>query len=411
MRSKWLFLVLFFPVLCQCQTNSRPAAGSALLEQFLTTGSPEAGEQLVNAAGDTMVLYQWFRQGPDYSTGVPRGDQHRVRIAADGTGFPYALLVPQDYDPATRYPVEFHLHGGVSRAEWQPGETLWRRGYDSLRNPARIIVIPAAWNEAFWWFSNQAENLPGILNEVKQTYNVDENRAYLSGVSDGGTGAYFFAFMQPTEWAAFMPYIGHPGVLRNPAGRETHSLFIENLTGKPLYIVNGEEDPLYPAVAVRPYIEAMEQAGVEHVFKAVFDGGHNTDWMPDEAPAIAAFTQSSRRDPLPENIQWLTLRTDRYNRNHWIRIDELEEEGRPGRLIVEREGNAIDVTAHFLNAFTLLLNPEEIDFSNPVVVRANGEIIFDAQVEPDAGTLLEWAYKDQDRTMLFTAQLNLRVPE
>ena len=74
-----------------------------------------------------------------------------------------------------------------------------------MRDPRRIVVVPAAWDEAFWWFDNQADNVPSILRSIKQTYNVDDNRVYLTGVSDGGTGSYFFAFMQPTEWAAFLP--------------------------------------------------------------------------------------------------------------------------------------------------------------------------------------------------------------
>ena len=98
------------------------------------------------------------------------------------------------------------------------------------------MVVPASWNDAFWWHQNQAESIPAILKALKRFYNVDDNRVTLTGVSDGGTGVYFFVFKQPTHWAAFLPYIGHPGVLRNAQGGGGYRLYFENLLNRPLYL-------------------------------------------------------------------------------------------------------------------------------------------------------------------------------
>ena len=79
-------------------------------------------------------------------------------------------------------------------------------------------------------------------------------------------------------------------------------------------------------------------------------------------------------------------------------------------MIVRRDGNQIRVNAYYVNAFTLLLNPEEIDFSQPVTVIINDDVVHDSIVEQSAETLLKWAARDRDRAMLFTAELMLRVP-
>lgn len=355
-------------------------------------------------------LYSALFRGPRFPAESPTGTVTEERVGADGLRYPYVLLIPEDYDPTRAWPVEIYLHGGVGRPAWEPGEPLWRRGYDQLRHPERIVIVPGAWNEAFWWFPNQAENVPAILRHVKSRYHVDDDRVYLSGVSDGGTGTYFFAFMQPTEWAAFLPFIGHPGVLRNPAGRASYALSFENLVGKPLYIVNGENDPLYPAASMAPYVELLERVQVEHVFRVIPGGGHNTAWLPEETPAIEAFKASHPRDPLPDALQWVTDRTDRFNRNHWIRIDRLAEAGRPGRLIVRRTANRFEVTAYSITDFTLLLSPAEVDFSRPVQVVVNGTSVLDGPVAQSTETLLHWAATDLDRSLLFTAELNLQVP-
>ena len=401
-------------LLSQCQSAVGSDGGQNLVDQFWRADTERAQErsrtQLLEASAGVETLYDWLKTGPSYSDDVPTGQLELSRVATDGTEFPYIVLVPEGYDPARAYPVEFNLHGGVSRPRTEPGEPLWRQGYDGLRDPERIVVVPAAWDEAFWWFDNQADNVPAILKSIKQTYHVDDNQVYLTGVSDGGTGSYFFAFMQPTEWTAFLPYIGNPGVLQNPAGQVSYPLSFDNLAGKALYIVNGENDPLYPARSVQRYIDYMARAGVEHIFKVIPNGGHNTAWLPDERPAIEAFKRAHIRDPLPDRVQWATNRTDRYNRNHWLLIDELDEEGEPGRVIVRRDGNQIGINAYYVSAFTLLLSPEEIDFSQPVTVTINDNVVHDGLVTESADTLLKWAAKDRDRSMLFTAELSLRVP-
>ena len=389
------------------------ADNTALVNQFWSTTdngqNAEIQSQLISSSSDVSTLYQLLKTGPTYRSDVPTGQQESIRIAADGTRFPFIFLVPDDYDPTHRYPVEFMLHGGVSRPEWEPGGGWWRRGFDSLKQPDRIVVVPASWVDAFWWHENQAENLPAILNTLKASYNIDEDRVTLTGVSDGGTGAYFFAFKQPTPWAAFLPYIGHPGVLRNQQSGGGYRLYFENLMSKPLYIVNGENDRLYPASSVAPFIEILAEEGVDHIWKVIPEGGHNTNWLPDEAPMIEQFKQDNPRNALPERVQWVADRTDKFNRNLWIQIDSMSQT--PGLLEVNRNGNEFRVLARGVSEFTLLLNPEEVNFSQAIQVYVNSGNIFDEIVAQDKQTLLHWASKDLDRSMLFTAELKLRTGE
>ena len=58
-------------------------------------------------------------------------------------------------------------------------------------------------------------------------------------------------------------------------------------------------------------------------------------------------------------------------------------------------------------SLTLLLSPSTFDFRQPVRVVANGRTVFEARVQPSVATLLKWAAHDNDRTMLFGAELNV----
>ena len=77
---------------------------------------------------------------------------------------------------------------------------------------------------------------------------------------------------------------------------------------------------------------------------------------------------------------------------------------------VERRGNTFEARTRRVQAFTLLLSPDVVDFGKPVRVTVNGRVVHDAIVTKDVATLLRWAARDLDRTMLYAAELHVAVP-
>jgi hypothetical protein len=59
--------------------------------------------------------------------------------------------------------------------------------------------------------------------------------------------------------------------------------------------------------------------------------------------------------------------------------------------------------------FTLLLSPDKFDFDQPIKVVANGKTVFDGRVEKSLKTLMKWAARDNDRTMLYAAELKIKL--
>lgn len=80
-----------------------------------------------------------------------------------------------------------------------------------------------------------------------------------------------------------------------------------------------------------------------------------------------------------------------------------------GRVQLVRNDNEIGVLTRGVRRYTLLLSPEQFDFSRPVRVTTNGVESFEGMVDPDPEALLRWADVDRDRTMLFGAALDLKV--
>src|SRR5262249_145023 len=81
--------------------------------------------------------------------------------------------------------------------------------------------------------------------------------------------------------------------------------------------------------------------------------------------------------------------------------------GTSGRVDLTRAGNTITAATRGVAAFTLLISPDQFDFGKPIKVVANGRTVFNGKVEKKVATLLKYAAVDNDRTMLFGAEIRV----
>jgi len=80
-----------------------------------------------------------------------------------------------------------------------------------------------------------------------------------------------------------------------------------------------------------------------------------------------------------------------------------------GRVDLVRRGNVVEASTEGVCAFTLLLSPSVFDFRRPIRVVANGRTAFEGMVEPSVATMLKWSARDNDRTMIFAAELSIEL--
>ncbi|MCM3878496.1 MAG: PDZ domain-containing protein [Vicinamibacterales bacterium] len=517
----------FFSLLaCLAVLVAGPAADHAAIDEvfkaFWDAGDPVGAAKRIGDVLKTGVTFDdalaRVRRGRDYSPDAPRGAQRFVQRVTT-LDHPYTVIIPDNYDSTRAYQMRVQLHGGANRLA-PPDFT--RAAIDRLPSAVEEIkVFPAAWQQSIWWQFSQVENLSRILDRIKRRYNVDENRVYLTGTSDGGTGVYFMALRDTTSWASFLPLIGSMTVLANSAVGVDGEMYPGNAANKPFFIVNAGRDHLYPAHLIQPYVEHLVKLGGEVTFRVKPESEHSTDWWPEERGAFEVFVTDHPRDPLPDKLSWETERADRYNRAHWLVIDRLgdvsgqsdladsnllhrgreydfglrinaniergrrvidiapnsnaqrvglrtgdlfvdidgrsvetsrdifavmmrwemgtsvrmtverggrrmalEGEFRPdevdvpplqifprkrpsGRVDLARHGNVVEARTHGVRAFTLLLSPSKFDFNRPVKIVANGRTVFEERVEPKVETLLKWAARDNDRMMVFGAEVHV----
>ena len=497
--------------------SAQPSSVETAFSQFWHAKNPNDAAKIVDAVVASGIKFDdafaRLKNGRSYAADVPKGVVRLSRKTSEEE-FAYTLDVPPAYDPARKYQVRFQLHGGIGR----PDPAVRGNGsIGSLAGVEQIYVLPLSWAEAPWWGGLQLANLPAILDSVKRTYNVDENRVVLSGVSDGGTGTYYIAMRDTTPYASFLPLNGFMMILQNPSLGLTEELFPNNLLNKPFFVVNGGQDPLYPTAIVEPYVKHLERGGVTVSYHPQPNAVHNTAWWPDVKDTYETFVSSHPRDPHPATLTW-AAEAGVATRAHWLVIDTLAPEsrsepalkdlndfeagaepnfgvraagmritsvlagsnaeafglkagdlvlgingrmlpdalpllqflsiyeggekltlsvsregktielagvykpevltrlvplfGRPrpwGRVDLVRKGNTVMATTRGVSAFTLLASPDVFDFSAPITVVANGRQVFSGRVQKSVATLMKWAAIDNDRTMLYGAEIHVKV--
>ncbi len=434
-------LIVFAAVLVLPVLHAQSRIDSSF-QKFWAADSPSAAAK---AAGDVLKTGVSFdealrrlKQGRTYPAqkeGVVMLSHRTGDGIEHGVVYNYAVTIPPGYDPARRYQVRFQLHGGIGgrtdnkpRGNGQIG-TLSGNGSGAGAGAEQFYVIPYAWNDEPWWSDDQVLNLHAIVDDLKRRYNIDENRVVVAGVSDGGTGTYYVAMRDTTPYASFLPLNGFLMVLAN--GEIDDGLnFPNNLRDKPMFVVNGGKDRLYPISTVEPFTRHLMKGGVQIDYHPQPDGEHNTKWWPEMQAPFEKFVAEHPRDPDPDKLTWEAADTG-HGRAHWLVIDtfgrapgeakELPDLnvftdsllfGRPktpGRVDLVRSGNTVQASTQGVTAFTLLLSPDRFDFSQPVIVTANGREVFHARVQPSVETLMKWAARDNDRTMLYAAEIKVKL--
>ena len=131
---------------------------------------------------------------------------------------PYRLFIPEDYDENILYPVMLTLHtsygcGTDNNAQLMEGKvaTIWADPGNQAEHPC-IVVSPQLPCGVSFTSSPYSEFVMNILDTVINTYSIDTNRQYVTGISLGSFGAWGFIGEYPERFAAAIPMSGGQAV-------------------------------------------------------------------------------------------------------------------------------------------------------------------------------------------------------
>jgi poly(3-hydroxybutyrate) depolymerase len=229
------------------------------------------------------------------------GDIKRAYLLESaGEIMPYRMYVPTTYNAQRAFPLIIALHGlGGTESSFFEGyggtfpKLAEEHGY--------LVAAPLGYRvdgSYGWGLGNppadpttrtvqerSEEDVMQVLARVRQQYNVDPNRIYLTGHSMGAIGTWKIAPKYPDLWAAIGMFAGSG----NPAT-------LERIAHIPEYVVHGDADPTVNVRGSRTMVARMRELGITMQYTEV-PGGTHSDVVAPGFPGLFEFFDKYQKAP------------------------------------------------------------------------------------------------------------------
>jgi poly(3-hydroxybutyrate) depolymerase len=408
------------PLTAPAEDQAAGNHSAELVWDYLTTEDSDRARSLLpqieeRFTGDLAALERTIREGRPYGP-QPVGIFLDERIVLRNRPYQFSVYVPESYRPSESYGLVVCLHGaGFSGDAYIE---RWRARLDD-----RYILVCPSYPMGAWYTRRAEELVLAVMREVERRYHVDPDRVFLTGMSNGGIGAWLIGMHHAPLFAGIAPMASGLDDVLYP--------FLENLRSTPAYIIHGSKDNVMPVELSRKLDKELDHLGYAHVYREhdqvhPMAGGH---FFPrEELPALVRWFDTQHRSPTPPALtvvrdashlmpfSWVRIdATDRIASFSEDLVDKHDEDIRArsyARLRAEITApNRIDVQTDHVRQYTLFLNGALVDVTHPVRVTTNGVLSYEGPVSPTIDTLLKQSRLRKDPRQLFPIQLTLPVRE
>lgn len=213
----------------------------------------------------------------------------------------YILFIPGSYDPATPAPLVFSFHGYSSNAALNMNYT----GFTAISDTAGFILVhpdgtldasgTPHWNVGGWTIGSTVDDIgfaDQIITEISNNYNINTDRIYSTGMSNGGYMSFLLACQLSDKIAAIASVTGSMTPQTYSACNPSHPTPVLQIHGTMDGTVPYEGDPTWtysiedvmnywvnynncnttPTLNSIPDINTNDGSTVDHF---IFDGGSN----------------------------------------------------------------------------------------------------------------------------------------
>jgi len=227
----------------------------------------------------------------------------------DGTGQPFMLFIPEDYDPGKPGPLNLSLRGGGGTHVTAAPPVLTHLEVHAMAR------CPRGGYQALSEF-----DLLELLDYVGSHWSIDPDRVHVYGISMGGYGTFRMVARFPDLWASGRAHCG--GGL---------SMLMENALHVPFYAVHSADDDLVPISNSRGATRWL----VEHGGNAIQD---ETDGVGHVIGSFREGIERGRRWSIrqtrvrnPAHVHY-TATDELASGAYWVRVAEWGPEGRPAAI-------------------------------------------------------------------------------
>lgn len=142
--------------------------------------------------------------------------QTEYQTTMTGTGLPYRLLLPANYNASIKYPVVIFLHGmgerGTDNTSQLANNASGAKIFVSTASPNNaatypcIFVCPQITTSQDWKL--ESSRVKQLVDTIKANYSVDDNRVALTGYSLGALGSWPIVRNNPNTFSSLVTIAG-----------------------------------------------------------------------------------------------------------------------------------------------------------------------------------------------------------
>ncbi len=196
-------------------------------------------------------------------------------VTVDGTVYRYRVFLPRGYGRPRAWPVVLFLHGSDERGDDDVAQATSGLGAYLLNHPRRvpaIVVFPQCRSDQEW-VGPMARQALAALEQTVAEFHGDPRRLYLTGISMGGSGAWYMA--RDRRFAAVAPICGEirpaaddplpgnasPRLKALVATPDPYAALAREIAGTPVWAFHGERDDEVPVEQSRRMVAALQALG------------------------------------------------------------------------------------------------------------------------------------------------------
>ncbi|MES2267586.1 MAG: hypothetical protein V4520_12550 [Bacteroidota bacterium] len=443
----------FLLVICLFIINNSLIAQSKLPQLTVASNSAQIIARIQNNKGiDADSVYKLLNNFDSYPNVNKTGTNYSYFFDYAGFGkVPLQVYIPANYNNKYKSPCIVMLHGAVSQSKFSDIDSTAATDedilFDILKKQDYIIIRPLGDGEKkFDWVVNrfsswqsQAPNLtyPALnrgLISLKKILNIDDNRVFALGHSDGADGALGLAVYTPDAFAGVVAY---NAMMLNLS---TKDFFIKNIVNRPLYIVHSDLDDLRSMQQVKDIVSTLKTIDDRILYKEYIGYEHYDKHLTKDLPRALDYIKGISRNPYQANLNWETSTDTIFNGCNWLKITKADTTKARAHwqtdfnvkaydrkakkyydmLYYRYVTNNVEVKASFQNNIfeiqtsrvgevEVLISPVMVNLEQPVIVILNGKQVFANKIATNKNFLLRNFSTTHDRQALWVNSLKVKV--
>jgi hypothetical protein len=299
----------------------------------------------------------------------------------DGSGQPFKLNIPTDYDPARRAPLALYMHG-------YSGNHLEHSKDMKERTGGFEISVLGRSRGGRYRALSEADVL-AVLDYVERHWSIDPDRIHLMGGSMGGGGTFWLGSRYPHRFASGRPVCGYASDL--PVG---------NLLTFPLYATHSDDDYVVSVLHSRGPIARLRELGGNATLDETTGLGHAA-WNYREGNERAEAWHVKQVRPASNTVKRLlfTALDGNATRDHWAEIREWGPKPEPASFSLEVTGkNRIVARIENISRLALSVAEAPLDRNAALELTVGGARLVKQAPLADTVTLARpggsWAFEE-----------------